>query len=495
MKTLHSSIVCLKAGGRRFTHAGSERGAVLVAVMILALVGALASTALLSRIEQGGESLAELVRRKRAYYALDGMARIAIENTKRYMLTNGDPSTSDLQDSNNVAVPIVPGYTLEKYEITSGGAALEAPISGGNFDGLNARQKPVFYRMLTREDATGTAASLNLAVNIAQISMFQYFVFSAGYLDLYPGPNMTVNPGRIHANGDVCIGSDARLEIQYVSSAARVMASDSRCRRNAGRGAYISNGTTTVLMDSSSSNGCTNCAGSGLDWQAYAETVLNRHVSDSTHGTPELKLPVTSTPAQAGLNAQGQLKLNTESIRVLLDPVQSSDTEGIREQRYAWKADLRILNGVWYLNDGTWPGLPIWSDHPGRFATQNAEGIEGAAQSVGQTDLATARAWLSIPKRFSYYEYDPLLGRLTDDTQGIISYGTLTTNALKGAVPGFWGKGPNGAKYVDVDGKNHPSFCSACSGNSTCTMALDLRDATSNLCQVAETGGALDICA
>lgn len=465
------------------------RGAVLIAVMMLALVGALASAALLSRVEQSGESAAELVRRKRAFYAVDGMARIAIENTKKYMLTNGDPSTSDLQNASNVAVPTVPGYALEKFDISSGGAAVEAPITGGSFDGLNARQKPIFYKLLARENGTGTAASINLAVNIAQISMFQYFVFASGYLDLYPGPNMTVNPGRIHSNGDVCIGSDARLEIQYVTSAARVMASDSRCRRKAGKGAYINTGTTAILMDENSSSGCTNCANSGLAWQAYAESVLNRHVSDEAHGTPALKLPVTVTPAQAGLNAQGQILSNSESIRVLVDPVLSSDSASVKEQRYAWKADLRILNGVWYLNDGTWPGMPIWSDHPGKFATKNAEGIEGAAQNVGQADLALARTWTTVPKRYSYYEYDPIAGRLTDNAQGVISYGTLAANTLNGMVPGFWSKGANGVKYVDVDGKNHDSFCSACENTATCKAGLGLRDATIDFCQVSTTGG------
>lgn len=464
------------AGGR------GQRGAILPAVLVLSLVAVVVSMTLMSRVQESSDSTAELVKRKRAFYAVDGMGRITIEQIKRFMMEDGDPSTEELQDPNLVAPPVVPGYSLERYELTSMGTAIEAPISGGSFDGLNARQKPVSIRLRARDLASNTAAEVNLMVNLAQISMFQYFVFSSGYLDLFPGPNMTINPGRVHANGDVCIGSDNRLQIEHVTSASRLLVSDARCRRNAGSGAYVSDGSAYHFINGTTSNGCTNCAGSGMDWREYSETVFRGHIKDVAHGTPALRLPLSNGPAQGGTNAAGNIVPNSQSIRLLVDPVQPGDDDAMLEQRFAWKADIRILNGVWYVNDGTWPGKPIWSDQPGQYVTQNAEHIEGTPTGVGQENLHTARAWPSVPKRFSYYEYDATAQTLTSDQSGVISYGVLNYNASGEYRPGFWVRGANGQTFTDVDGKSKRSFCSHCSSGG-CNTPLNLYDASATLCQ------------
>lgn len=459
-----------------------ERGAVLPVVIILSLVAAMAATKLLTRVETADEDIAAMVQHKRAFYAADGMSRITIERVKRFMMEDGNPTTTELQDTSLVAPPEFPNYALEDYTVRSLGDSYEAPIIGGSFDGLNARQKPVSIQITARDLTTASAADVSLMVNLAQISMFQYFVFSNGYTELYPGPNMTINPGRIHSNGDLCIGSDATLQIQYVTSAARVLVADSRCRRQAGTNVYISDGSIYRTLNSSTSYGCTNCNSSGLAWKEWTETVFNTHLSDVARGTPALKLPISYGPAQAGNNATGTLISNSQSIRLLVDPVLSTDDDSLKEQRYAWKADLRIINGVWYLNDGTWPGTPIWSDHPGQFVTRNEEWIEGAARSVGQADLAQSLHWSTIPERFSYYGYDASAGKLTADSSGIISYGTVFRPTTGDIRPGFWGKAAGGQNWTDVDGKTRSKFCQYCNGG-VCNIAQGLYDATASLCQ------------
>lgn len=458
-----------------------QRGAVLPVVLILATVAAIAAATLINRVQMAEQDVAAMVQHKRAFYAADGMSRITIERVKRFMMEDGNPTTTELQDSSLVEPPSFPNYNLETYTVQSLGDSYEAPIIGGSFDGLNARQKPVSVQITARDMITNSAAEVSLMVNLAQISMFQYFVFANGYMDLYPGPNMTINPGRIHANGDLCIGSDANLQIEYVTSASRVLVADSRCRRQAGTKAFVTNGTAYQQLTSATSYGCTNCAGTGLAWKEWTESVFGPHLSDSARGTPALKLPISVGPAQAGNNAAGVTISNNQSIRLLVDPVFATDDESLKEQRYAWKADLRIINGVWYFNDGTWPGKPIWSDHPGHFITKNAEGIEGTAQSVGQSDLDSALHWSSVPSRYSYYEYNAAQGRLTPNTDGVISYGTVYKPTTGEVKPGYWMKGAAGTTWADVDGKTRTKFCGYCNG-TVCSSSLGLYDATSPFC-------------
>lgn len=56
---------------------------------------------------------------------------------------------------------------------------------------------------------------------------------------------------------------------------------------------------------------------------------------------------------------------NLTNQRFVVDPVLRNEPADVREQKLAFRADLRIINGVWYVPDPSaphLPGLPIWSD-------------------------------------------------------------------------------------------------------------------------------------
>mgnify|MGYP001174558050 CR=1 FL=1 len=68
-------------------------------------------------------------------------------------------------------------------------------------------------------------------------------------------------------------------------------------------------------------------------------------------------------------------EMNTGGLRALVEPVYQhtlfSDPEDIRLQKLATKADIRIINGIWFVrneprgDETNWPGIPVWSDHHG----------------------------------------------------------------------------------------------------------------------------------
>ncbi|HEY1097268.1 MAG TPA: hypothetical protein VGF99_00005, partial [Myxococcota bacterium] len=130
------------------------------------------------------------------------------------------------------------------------------------------------------------------------------------------------------------------------------------------------------------------------------------------------------------------------SMRFVIDPAAGGDTSDVAAKRLAHLADLRIIDGVWYLRDDTlpWPGKPIWSDHPGSNVQHRAAAavLVGGSNKIGQSDLFSG----ARPTRYSLYETDSA-GHLDDDNGGIISYGAMkaTTN---GAVPALWPSFPSG---------------------------------------------------
>ena len=218
-------------------------------------------------------------------------------------------------------------------------------------------------------------------------------------------------------------------------------------------------------------------------WKAYAESMFHGNVQDESHGVPHLRLPFTNPPQmQAGLDAQAtgqtdnEIHENTDTQRYFIDPVLSSDNNQVREQKLAWKADIRIINGVWYKNDGSWPGQPIWSDHPGRTQRVAESYLPAGSGStldeytVGQENIRDTLGYGRTPEWYSYYETDST-GQHTGDSKGIISYGSLFRDG-SGATPvwrpGHWvtqvpGGRNSGAVCAyktndDANGDRHPRF-------------------------------------
>lgn len=467
-----------------------DPGYVLPAVLVISLVAATVSAAFLFRAQGAIRSTSDLLQRRQAFYATDGASRILIREVQNYMMSVEDPSTEELMDPENVPPPDLSGYDIEDYEMVSTGAAFDGPLPNGPFEGMYAHQKPIRMHLVARRAGTGVAAQVNLQVVLGQISMFQFFVFGDDYVELYPGVNMTINPGRVHANGDLCVGSTATLKVEYVTTAGRLLASDARCRRNFGSGFQLFDGTAYQAMTSSLSNGCASCGGLSQAWRAFALSRWKGHARDSVHGVPRLRLPISGTPqAQAGQDASGATVSNTRNSRLLVDPVLPGDTSDVREQRFAWKADLRIIDGIWYLNDGTWPGEPIWSDHPGTFMTRNAGGFEGETPvAAGQADLALRHGWHTLPRRFSHYEYNSVAADLSADGLGVVSYGSLYQPAAGSWKPGFFARGPGSSTWTDSTGATRKYFCEKCSG-ANCAASLALRDASAALCQYRDAAG------
>ncbi|MGE3684157.1 MAG: hypothetical protein AB7G93_20745 [Bdellovibrionales bacterium] len=443
-----------------------EAGNALMLTLILIAVIGLASASFFANI---GATLATgggLFAKKRAQYAAEGTLMMASKLSQVYLNATRTPTDAELNAVLDDQLPplVAPEYLIQDRTGASGvdvdidDEAVVGPIQTGAFKGITAPQTKLrlSYQLRSAADSSHSpAVRLQATMSVAQVTMFQFLYFiDLLFVDFSPARDMFIR-GRMHANGDICLsglstsaGINGGLQIQQVTSAGRIMAgSDPRCRYvMPGNHVYIASDAdlaNPVQLQPNNDNGCVNCAGSGSPWGDYALTAWNGNVLDGSHGVSPVRLP-TPSAIQAQPGADGNLwyqgRRNNNNLRTLLDPVRTADSDDVAKFKFAYKADIRIISGVWYLRDVTnprrWPGIPIWSDHPG--SAQDAYG-----NNVGQDDLRAMGRWPVglLPHRYSYYEYDVTQSSIDNtDREGVISYGNLYLDDVTGPKP-TWSPG------------------------------------------------------
>jgi hypothetical protein len=445
----------------------------LVMMLLLLLAGIL--TTLIVNLE-GSIAIGEsAVHRRQAFHMAEGVQVAAVEVAAARLrslpvapeLPRNDPGFDaalasmlasqevDVENTVNARIlrTVVPGYTIAPVDIGSLRAAEQTVLTEGAFAGMQAQVQRFEVTVEARRDDDETPASVQLVAEVsrATISMFQFYVFADGYLDLDPGGPVTAT-GRIHTNGDFCIAGQPVVDT--VTAAGRVLMSNPNthglCRRRAGEA-----NTIRIATDDNFSTFATMTIDHTSPSWPSVETTFNRHLLDQTHNVSSLRMPVSGRPrVQAGASVLAMEQApstaapnpaakedNTTSMRFLVDPVLVDEPEDVRRQKFAFKADLRIVDGVWFLRDPNDPaaiGTPIWSDHVGNLAAtdvypgfpgENGLGITNH-RFIGQEELRSTLGWGAInPHRFSYYGFTDELNGLYrwtwNGTRAVVSYGVL----------------------------------------------------------------------
>jgi len=470
-------------------------------LLILSIISitTLTLTAIYTRIESMSADVGGSVGKLKSHHMAEGIVRVASRLAQDYIALNPGATATDITNhvvTNTSALNVSP-YSLSNFEFSVLSGPITAPVPSGTFEGVESFQMIHKIKAKVEDAGTGVMSAIEQEAILAKFSMFQFAMFGdlpTGTTYLTPGLPMDIN-GRIHINGDFCVGnfgnlaSDVKLGRVTISGTLAHL-HENRCwtgsitASNRVKIATDPGFTTFAYLVPGATSGCTNCDGTGLNWKSYSETTFKGNARDLAHNTSRLKLPLPQTAlVQSGADALDATVDNTGSSRILIDPVMPADAQATKEEKYAHKADIRIINGVWFLKDPTdafnWPGIPIWSDHPGRFNNLNEEGFEGT-DSVGQDDLrdlwnATVYPWpAGVPGNYSYYEYDPGTSRIYDNTAGVISYGSLFR---VGGSPVRWNPG----HWADV------GTSALCQGGNTCTncstsLIKDALDLTAVVC-------------
>ncbi len=434
-----------------------EIGSILLPILIVMfLVSTVISTFFTTSGTKAVQS-AVFTRQKRDFYAAESTRSLAVAVAQDYLASEVKPTGAGLGSALQEKLPpIMPqGFVVEnvRAEIIAMPAAL--PIPNGAFAGMVAPQSTVriMYDVKTSvDDELRAVTSIDVTMTLAQVGLFQFMYFvDLEFGDFNPGP-LTIVDGRIHANGDFCIAGEFETVVAKLTAAGRVMhGRDSRCRyRSSGDNTFVSKSndiTDTAILTTSNGNGCTKCGGTKLSWFDYARSNWNGNLLDNAHGVTPLRIPLPSN-ARVQLGADGDnpnlAMSNSKNLRFLVDPVIPGEPPDASEMKFSYKADIRIIDGVWYLRNPRapllWPGLAIWSDHPGEFTDKWGNKV-GQAQLRDQLQVIQSWPVNGTPKRFSYYEYDPVGKTLVGGSEGVVSYGNLARTTALGVPnwePGQW---------------------------------------------------------
>ena len=187
-----------------------EKGFALIAVLLfLVLLSAMAVTlAYTVRTEKriGGSDQEGNI----AYYDAEaGMEKMTADLGTLYTKTKS-PTAQMIRDLGNdkPGLPDVGYKYVFNVEANPDGSPEShvQTISAGDFAGLSAQIIPINLDV-TATRITGAQAHLTRDVEVAQIPVFQFGVFSDSDLSYFAGPNFDFG-GRVHTNGDLYLGSE-----------------------------------------------------------------------------------------------------------------------------------------------------------------------------------------------------------------------------------------------------------------------------------------------
>ncbi len=453
------------------TKAGNIQLTVLMVGLFVAILGGV----LFNTIRHGLDQTQGALERTRSQYAAESMLRAVARLSQDYVAENGsmiDPgggiNSAAIEAYVTARLGSVPSanYGVSDFDISIDGIPKVEVIPNGPFEGMQALTTPLKGEIeIQGSGSFRDHAEIEANFVLATISAFQFQIFGIRSVNSVFGDDTTFD-GRIHSNRHFCIGGFPFTGFKVTAADKVVHYKDVICNPAYPHPVDPStkfsttptfSATLTHDLTLTNDHGCMNCEGSGLAWSDFALATWNGNVMDSAHGVKALKLPITNTvsvPKACNFTSPGTYTDNY-SERLLVEPVMPSDPADVKRQKMAYKADIRIINGVWYIKDpadaNNWPGLPIWSDHPGSFESTNEENIEGV-KLVGQQDIRVfwqnyaggIYAWpntLQTPEKYSYYEYDESIASINVSAAntGVISYGSLLRNSAPLEwKPGHW---------------------------------------------------------
>lgn len=370
MKTRHSG---------RAPHASSA-GFVLAAALLLVVMLSALSVGLYYIVNTESRLGMTDLENTVAYYGAEaGMEKMAADLSSLYSAIQA-PCVADITGLGGTSNgPTLPGITFPDYSITvpnTGPCDLDTvtrTISGGPNEGLYGFITPMTFSVTARHGG-GAEVKMSRTMEVAQIPVFQFGIFSDTDLSYFPGPGFDFG-GRIHSNGNLFLATSASSGLRFHE---RITAAGAVVRAELSNGlGTTSTGRTGPVWIPQAPTGCdlptepacgdlqenegSVVAGSGSAvnpaWQNLSTSVYAGYVRDGTTGAKALELPFVGPglraaeiirrplPGELSTSAVYQSRLYAQAqMRVLIsDDV--ADLPGA--------TGIRLANVAPYFNAGT----------------------------------------------------------------------------------------------------------------------------------------------
>lgn len=418
------------------------RGYALMVVLAISMVLAIGIGTLLTYLAAAEKNSGRQRLNREAFYVCDGVGRIISKTTSEVLgdrLFSTGVATADLGLAVRDEVEAIHGRRLQAllgdlrqpYEIDGLDGFTYRDVDAntsfgqvgvGRFAGLNGQRRTFTYDLALRREG-GSTCKTTATVDTVRVPLSELAFFSTESVRLCPSWESTdvTRVARYYVNGDLVVGNHALTRTTVTGTITP------GC------------GAASVLVCTATGDCLTTGGGEAISDATQSGTHGNRAIAsllaDGRRGTSTLKYPQSLARVQGsdfadvdGVSDPDALE-NTGSLRYLVDPVAPGDDATAKSNRLAALAQIRILDGVWYINDGGWPGVPVWSDHPEGFAIQSSESpdehtLVGGNLQVGQQNLYPTGS--TMPGRYSYYgpaTIAPTTGR------PVVSYGSVVRSA------------------------------------------------------------------
>ena len=435
----------------------------IVLLLVVAVTGSLGL--LFYYLEATVQVSRDLRNQLQDFYTCDGLDRIVVHLVEDYVAQAPAPGAEGLETwicsqgggCGTRALPdLVPdGFQLEVFSVETIDDGRVGPLPTGPFRGMESDQSrvQVVIEVVIDQADVPYRCRITRDVAFARVVGTQFFLRGEGYTDWFPTRDTDIE-ARAHVDGDLCFASSASLRLSRLTASGGLLhPSHEDCLTDRPPLSGTAEVATTPDFDTFSTwsegtdHGCTACGGTVDDWEVYAQVTWRGRALDGAHRVPPLQLDVEAPPpVQHGADALGATVDNADTVRMALEPVADATAADVLAASLARQAHVRILNGTWYLQDpddpDAWPGVPIWSDHPGRLTSAAEVGVVVGGLGIGQEDLRTARGWGSQPpRRFSYYRVNPSNGLMHNPTparEHVVSYGSLARTGAGKWMPGRW---------------------------------------------------------
>jgi hypothetical protein len=462
----------------------SPRGYSLAIVLLTLGLLTVGMVSLLAILHAGTTSTNESLRQREVFYACDGGARIIGKVVGEYARSSTVGTVDDMRTylegrGGGAKLPkLIPdGFVLKRYEITDFVRSENpVPVATGPFAGLPAREQR-FNLMVEAQSADGEiACRVDQQLAVSELGIFNFTLFAAArtvadgrLTSQHSDPaGATYLRGWSHINGTLCVGARAdplkpstwfdritalAINMNNVTSGTTIA---SVCQLLSTEvppvgGKFVKAGATNpwnatgpnttdfVAVDSFNEVGSATFSGEAR-WEGV-QPLMPPH----PYRRSRPKIQRTSTPVWWVHDNQ------KESLREFINAPDETLPPELRPLMLAYKSDIRIIDGVWYLKPAgdplAWPGRPIWSDH-----------AVSAKEPPGQNGLKGDLKWTKIPRRFSYYAYDSTKQQLLVDVEAdgatrraVVSYGALRK------VDDFW----EPAVWAPAGGEADWAYCNA----------------------------------
>jgi len=270
--------------------------------------------------------------------------------------------------------PQFDNFSFTNYEIARNGNAEISSITTGPYAGLVALIQPYLIQSEVL-GPSGARKEVEQTIEHLLIPIFQFGVFYDGDLEILPGASMTFE-GRVHTNSDFYTASWATLSYASKTTAAGHIYNRRKdsgeiptgvCQFKDHEGVY-----QEMTFDSSDP-----------DWLENSTDTWGGQVEDQAHGIEALNLPIPYDVEFIDLIQRGD----------------EGDPQELRDLKYYWKADLRIVDGV--ATDGE--GTPIFLE-PGIITTATFYNFrESKWVTATQVDISALIANDRYPENGIFY--------------------------------------------------------------------------------------------